>query len=218
MAETIATTGIHPETVILQLFDNSVYLGESEDGVTAPAERGPAGNFHIEGEILLAGKDQLRRLFALCEKLIKSFKHCRILMITPLARYSAGPCCDNPQHMPNRDYFCGYMKIGLDEMARELKGLAFALGRQNIRVINPANCTRDTPEELLWGQDKVHPKALFYELLSDSIMLNISIMDNKKREDPQTGPSGNQTRQRQTRSGYSGRSQDRDSLSKRGRR
>jgi hypothetical protein len=49
-----------PTTVVLFLLDSSIYYGRQEDGSNMASRRDTAGNFHIEGELAVCGRDTLQ--------------------------------------------------------------------------------------------------------------------------------------------------------------
>jgi hypothetical protein len=47
------------DVVILHLFDNRAYMARSEEGGDLPIRQYCTGEFHVEGDLVLAGKDRL---------------------------------------------------------------------------------------------------------------------------------------------------------------
>jgi hypothetical protein len=51
------------DVVILHLFDNVAYMARSEEGGDLPIRQYGNGEFHVEGDLVLAGKDRLYMYF-----------------------------------------------------------------------------------------------------------------------------------------------------------
>jgi hypothetical protein len=77
-------------TVILQLYDNSVYQVVGPGGVRHLPTPDKQGRYHIEGTLQVADKTA-----------IKALGQARKAFLAPLMRYWIRPCCDNVNHHLN---------------------------------------------------------------------------------------------------------------------
>jgi hypothetical protein len=98
---TAASVNWESATVILQLFDNSVYMVGGQGGEKTLPKRDHAGTYHIDGQLVVADKAAVKGLLGQLMPLLKLLGNSRKLFLTPLARYWVGPCCDNDAHHVN---------------------------------------------------------------------------------------------------------------------
>jgi hypothetical protein len=74
-------------TVVLQLFDNSVYMAGSSGGEKRLPSKDRAGTYHIVGSLVVADKTVIKELVAQATPLLKALGNSRIIVLTPMARY-----------------------------------------------------------------------------------------------------------------------------------
>ena len=72
--------------VIYHFLDNNFYFTQSEDGSKRPAKKGPDGNYHFEGDVVLADKDGEFAILNLCEPLWEAAKGKNMVVVVPMAR------------------------------------------------------------------------------------------------------------------------------------
>jgi hypothetical protein len=90
------------DVIILHLFDNVAYMSRSEEGGDLPIRQYGNGEFHVEGDLVLAGKDRLNMFFRNALPLLKLLEGLRVVFLTPLPRYLLEGCCEVDDHAPNR--------------------------------------------------------------------------------------------------------------------
>jgi hypothetical protein len=88
-------------TVVLQLFDNSVYQVGWPGGVRYLPEIDQYGHYHITGSLQIADKGAVKEMVGLLATLFKVIGQLRKLVLTPLAHYWLKLCCENPEHHTN---------------------------------------------------------------------------------------------------------------------
>ncbi len=88
-------------TVILQLFDNSVYQVGGPGGVRHLPDPDNCGRYHIDGTLQVADKAAIKEMTASLHPLIKALGQARKAFLSPLTRYWLKPCCDDTNHHLN---------------------------------------------------------------------------------------------------------------------
>jgi hypothetical protein len=94
-------TDLEKATVILQPYDNSVYLVGGTGGTKSLPARGMDGCYNIRGELLVADKAGIKDLSDKLVPLICALCGAKKLFLSPLSRYWLDPCCPNPEHLIN---------------------------------------------------------------------------------------------------------------------
>jgi hypothetical protein len=176
-------------TVILQLYDNSVYMVGGQEGEKTVPKRGQDGVFHIDGHLVVANKDTVKSLTSLLMPLLRILGNSRKLFLTPLARYWIGPCCDAETHHTNYRAQ-GYLpRLGDAIHALHVNNIRdglFARRVPNFRVLCPNRMigvgqrrTEPSDEEAalsaaLWGTDPVHPSTAAYRQMAEHIEADLA--------------------------------------------
>jgi hypothetical protein len=103
LAEKISSTKVNWDTatVILQAFDNSVYMVGTPGGEKKLPDKDNLGKYHIRCNLLVADKPCIKELVNLLLPALKKMGESKKLILTPLARYWVGPCCGDPMHHTN---------------------------------------------------------------------------------------------------------------------
>jgi hypothetical protein len=166
------------DVVVVQLLDNISYLARSDEGGDLPIRRYVDGVFHIEGDLVLAGKDRQFMTFQNLEPLLRVLEGWRVFLLTPMPRFLREACCDELEHAPNR-YWPGFeegLRKNLAEFRSNHKDFLFTRGFRGFKVIDPSPALPNTAgENNIWGEDPVHPLTEGYErvvdLLEKEIML-----------------------------------------------
>jgi hypothetical protein len=175
-------------TVILQLYDNSVYMVGGQEGEKTLPKRGQDGVFHIDGHLVVADKDTVKSLTSLLMPLLKILGNSRKLFLTPLARYWIGPCCDAETHHTNYRAQ-GYLpRLGdaIHALRDNIRDGLFTRRVPNFRVLCPNRMIgvgqrrmEPTDEEAalsaaLWGTDPVHPSTAAYRQMAEHIEVDLA--------------------------------------------
>ena len=88
-------------TIIYQLFDSCVFFSSSSPGEQALPKRGEDGNFHVEGELVLADWHAFRKIFYISIPLLRAGGNNKKIILSPLPRYSTSKCCPDIRHITN---------------------------------------------------------------------------------------------------------------------
>jgi len=189
--------------IVCHMFDNVTYMCRTEDGGDLPIWQYPNGEFHVQGDLVLASKERLNMFFRNSLPILKQLEGKKVIFITPLPRYLYNSCCNNEDHAPNRTDigFEDDMKRGLAEVRGYFKDFLFSSGLRGFKIINPGICIPELDEEgeNLWGEDPVHPLYAGYEKLVDTIVEEAATLrlgkNARKRPGEALGGQGKRLRQ-----------------------
>ena len=174
------------DIVLLHCLDNVSYFARTEEGGDMPIRRGDDGDFHVEGDLILASKDRQLILFNTIEPILQLLAIFKLLLVTPMPRFLYEGCCPLESHASNRfeDGFEVKLRVGLREFRINIKNFAFMRNLRNIKVLDPSPVLQHTDEdgEDIWGMDPVHPLLHGYRLLCDMYETEISQLACKTRK------------------------------------
>ncbi len=88
--------------VIIQCLDNTAYYSRTEEGGDIPVRRYIDGEFHVEGDLVLASKERQYLMFECILPLLQAVGVRNIILVTPGPRYLYESCCALEEHAPNR--------------------------------------------------------------------------------------------------------------------
>ncbi len=88
-------------TIIYQLYDNSSYLVKRSDGSRGLPEKGSDGNYHVDGRLEVASREEAKRMVSTSIPLLRAGGQCRKVILTPSGRYKYFPCCNVRGHCSN---------------------------------------------------------------------------------------------------------------------
>jgi len=176
--------------IILQLFDNAIFKGQTNRGkITEPWRQD--GRYHIEGDLVTAGEEELKYLFTAAAPAIRAAKKCQVYLLTPLYRYATGRCCQDANHITNYadPDFTRRLGQSLQGIGKQIRTLIWQRHWRTVSVVNPAAhmgvgaANSMTGEEAdlaigdllkMWGNDPVHPSDAAYAQLAESLKDKIS--------------------------------------------
>jgi hypothetical protein len=95
-ALTMITTN---DVVVVHLFDNVSYMARSEEGGDLPIRRYVTGQFHVEGDLVVASKERLYMFFKNALPLLRLLEAYKDVLLTPLPRYLLESCCNAEDHV-----------------------------------------------------------------------------------------------------------------------
>ena len=179
---TNATALMAPETVIIELLDNLLYLGRNQDGTTTLPKRGTNGIYHIVGELTIAPKEIQYNVYSAIRPLLKAAGNRPLVIVTPFPRYVSAPCCADSEHVTNfrdADYTDKIMSQ-LAEIRANFKSFLFTDHLRRISVINPAPLMDDRMGAEFW-QDPVHPKEGAFEQLATLVLESAERLAGKRK-------------------------------------
>jgi hypothetical protein len=92
------------ETVIVyQLFENSAFYAIGTDGSATLPKKSPGdGLYHVEGALGLVDRTNFKLQFSTAVPLLQAWGNHKKVILSPLMRYAAENCCENPDHCINR--------------------------------------------------------------------------------------------------------------------
>ena len=89
------------DAIIFQLLDNVLFQGRSFDDSTTHQTRDGSGRYHVKGELILANKAAQLNIYNMLKPILAAGGDAPFVIITPMLRYMAGPCCDSNEHLTN---------------------------------------------------------------------------------------------------------------------
>jgi hypothetical protein len=188
------------DVVVLHLYDNIAYMARSEEGGDLPIRQFVNGEFHVEGDLVIAGKDRLFMYFKNTLPLLRLLDGRRVVFLIPLPRYILVGCCGEADHAPNRadPDFEDSIRAGLVQVRGFFKDFLFSSNLRGFRLLNPGICvpTISSDGDPLWGDDDpVHPLYNGYELIIDTILREAdSLRPGGKRSGDDISPAAKKPR------------------------
>jgi hypothetical protein len=192
------------DVIVLHLFDNVAYMARSEEGGDLPIRQFINGEYHVEGDLVLAGKDRLFMFFKNALPLLKLLEGRKVIFLIPLPRYLAVGCCDDDEHAPNRadPGFEASIRAGLAEVRGHFKDFLFS-NNLRFKILNPGLCVPVSSEDgdPMWSEeDPVHPLYNGYEAIIDLIEQEADgLRTGKKRPGGEIAPPAKKPRVEVTR-------------------
>ena len=158
--------------VIFQLLDNNIFFSKFEDGSLCPSRRTGDGQYHVEGELVVASRESQFAILKMCTPLWEAAKGRHMVVVGPMPRYVTEGCCPDPDHVTNRTRpgFYAKMKEDLVSCGTTIKDFLFTAGLRNGRVMDPGRQLRGLDASEIWGTDPVHPKREVYGLLASGVI------------------------------------------------
>jgi hypothetical protein len=92
-----------PETIVFELLDNSVFVGKQEDGSRLLPKKEADGRYHIQGEVQVCARDVQLEQFSALKPIFDAAADKKIIWMVPAARYLTSGCCENREHVSNKD-------------------------------------------------------------------------------------------------------------------
>jgi hypothetical protein len=183
VSELSASVNLDSATVVLQLFDNSVYMAGSPGGEKRLPCKDRAGTYHIDSSLVVADKAAIKDLVSQIVPLLKVLGSSRKIVLTPMARYWVAPCCSDPKHTVNY-HMVGFLpRLGdaIASLRDSIRDALFVKKVQNFRVLCPNRMIgvgqrKQEPSDeevakaaVLWGSDPVHPTSEAYRVIAEAI-------------------------------------------------
>jgi hypothetical protein len=124
--------------LVLQLFDNGIFMVSTEEGGYIPMHKGVDGILHAIGDLEVVPKDLQWRLFEQVAKDLEMFKKNPMVILAPLPSYMEAPCCTKEGHMVNRSKESFKQKLEEDiyHVRLNLKNFAFRKGWKNTVTVS----------------------------------------------------------------------------------
>ena len=158
--------------VVFHLLDNNIFFSRFEDGSLCPARKATDGQYHVDGELVIASRESQYAILKLCTPLWEAAKDHKMVVVGPMPRYVSAGCCPDTDHVTNRNSLGFYQKMK-DDLAAcggAIKDFLFTAGLRNGRLMDPARQLRSRAAAEIWGADPIHPKKEIYGLLADGVI------------------------------------------------
>ena len=175
--------------LILSVLDSSIFWGESNEGLE-PSKKLSDNRFHIEGRVVVAGRDVIQDRFNMLAPLLQVASKYRICLFSPIPRYITGGCCKSTSHCcgHEEDSAAHEQLLQLERARGTLRDIVFKSKFKNVMILNPVKLFgggRDldsTAEALkaVWGPDPVHPASEVYQRIVDEMVLTLDGQGNDK--------------------------------------
>ncbi len=166
-----------PTIIVYHVLDNNIFLGKTRSGIHG-ARRGEDGNMHLEGSLTYLRGRELEDLLAMTTPLLRAGRQHRKILIAPVRRYAANPCCNDPAHVENfksRD-FIPKMVDALADIRDTMRSFYYRKKIQNFRVFSGDKLMgwEEDPSlsrmEEMWGDDPVHLAAASYREMAKQVV------------------------------------------------
>jgi hypothetical protein len=200
LTERVSGTEVNWEdaVVVLQLFDNSVYLVGGEGGIKRLPTKDRSGKYHVDGTLTVADKPTVKELTSILAPLLKVLGGSKKLLLTPMARYWVAPCCAEPDHLTNyrSPGFLPRLGDSVAALRDHIRDAFFTRRIPNFRVLCPNRMfgmglrRHEISDEeasrtaALWGPDPVHPTQAAYRLIAEAIEADLQDPDAKYTNPP----------------------------------
>jgi hypothetical protein len=163
------------DCAVLAILDNNLYfaLPSCGDGVPIPESRAVDGRYHVDGDLVVAGKTSQQVLFNNLKPIFDAISPKNIILMGPLPRYVNGACCGDPEHAPNvhSATFESNLKAELKDVVANFKEFAFRAKYKNMIVLDPSISMRNLSKDDIWLRDPVHPEKLAYRKIAEGVVL-----------------------------------------------
>ena len=169
-----ASEGSH--TVILHLFNNSIYKGEVDGELTDPVKL--SRKFHVRGKLKLIDNADFKNLFETALPIIRACRGSNVLLLGPLPRFLLNKCCEDLSHITNfgESGYTGKMGNDIRELGKQLRNLAHMRRLKQTKVLNPAVLmgaieAEEEPDKLLklFSTDPVHLTGSGYTAIATAL-------------------------------------------------
>jgi hypothetical protein len=161
------------DIIVVHCCDNTAFMARTEEGGDLPI-RNISGEYHVEGDLVLASKERLFMFFKNCLPFLTLLAGRLVVFLTPMPRYLYACCCNSEEHAPNREEpsFEADLRKALAECRDHYKNFLFTSGLRGFVVKNPGLCVPEMDEEgdRLWLDDPVHPTASGYSRIVEMII------------------------------------------------
>ena len=187
----------NPDTVVIYLLDNIVYLARDPLGVTSQPKRGGDGKYHVKGDLVLAQKETQFNIYKALKPVLAAAGQKPLVIITPIPRYMSAPCCMEPDHMTNfsDQEFADSLRDNLEGVRSNWRSFLFADNIRRAGVINPTPILDQSHPAGQW-EDPVHPTRPFFTKLAELVITSSERLIGKRRmtesgaEDAETSDRG----------------------------
>ncbi len=188
-------------TIIVQLFDNSVYQVGGPGGVRYLPKADQYGHFHVTGSLQIADKATVKDMVGILTPVIKTMGQAKKIFLTPLAHYWLKPCCSDPEHHTNYSApnYLPALGSNIFRLQEHIRDALYTRTISNFRVLCPNRMLGLGPAledekakeiSAQWGSDAVHPLPVAYEIMATALENDVSDQGSRYINPPksQGGP------------------------------
>jgi hypothetical protein len=152
---------------------------ERENRSRVLPEKHADGNYHVDGNLDIASKEDTKRLVSTVIPLLRAGGRCRKIILTPAPRFKFKPCCTNKSHCTNlKDKaYCKWMEVRLTENRVtirdyvKMRNIKRATVKQFCNLIEPSEGeSTNLQEEEIWGDDPVHLTPKGYSMVASGLV------------------------------------------------
>ena len=91
------------DRVVIDIWSNTAYMGSDEHGLPHKAFKESDGKYHIKGSLQAAPQMTFKVLLKDTAPVIAACKEATVVFVAPFPRYVTAGCCDDPEHLTNRN-------------------------------------------------------------------------------------------------------------------
>ncbi len=167
-------------TIIVQLFDNTVYQVGGPGGVRYLPKADQYGHYHVTGSLQIADKAAVKDMVGILSPVIRSMGQARKIFLTPLARYWLKPCCSDPKHHTNYSApnYLPALGSNIFRLREHIRDALYTRRTSNFRVLCPNRMlglgpaledekAREISDQ--WGSDAIHPLPVAYGIMATAL-------------------------------------------------
>ena len=160
------------DVIVVQCLDNTSYMARTEEGGDLPIRQFFNGEYHVEGELILACKERQHVLFKSILPFLRLLEGRKVIFVVPIIRYVINSCCSDLEHVVNSEEpgFEEGMRAKLAECRKNFGDFLFCSGLRGFRVLDPNPVLPNNildEDDPCWGTDPVHPEMAGYERIVD---------------------------------------------------
>jgi hypothetical protein len=108
----------------------------------------------------------------------------KTIVVGPMLRYITGGCCDDPEHIPNRNKpdFTKNLKKEMVMAKNTLREFLRTSGNHHCRVLDPGMDMAGKEPDEIWGDDPTQPRPEVYNSIVAALPMAEARIDTGKRQ------------------------------------
>jgi len=169
------------DSVVLDLWSNSAYMGTDEFGLPVRAAKASNdGKYHIVGDLQAAPKTVFEKIMQDSVAVLDAARGSKVVLVIPIPRYILNKCCTAAGHVANfgQESFSSEVYRAMEMAEQAIAACSAASDSVTTGVIEVFSCADldlaevcTTGGESIWGStDPVHLSQPAYMELADSIV------------------------------------------------
>jgi hypothetical protein len=172
-----------PETIVFELLDNSVFVGKQEDGSRLLPKKEADGRYHIHGEVQVCARDVQLEQFSALKPIFEAAADKKIIWMVPAARYLTGGCCENREHVSNKNdpHLREDILMQLESLKRNMRDHVYYTNRR-IKIFDVNQYIRSMSNDDIWGEDPALPKTEVIGKMVDGLMKMLDGQDSSRED------------------------------------